>query len=124
TDCMLQRGAEHVVAVDVGYGQLDWRIREDHRVTVLERTNVRDLRLGTLPYRPEVVTADLSFISLRLAIPALAGTASPEASFVLLVKPQFEAGRERVGPGGVVSDPAVWREVLDSVGGACTDEGL
>jgi 23S rRNA (cytidine1920-2'-O)/16S rRNA (cytidine1409-2'-O)-methyltransferase len=124
TDCLLQRGAEHVVAVDVGYGQLDWRIREDRRVTVLERTNVRDLRPEVLPYRPEVVTADLSFISLRQALPALAGASALGAQFVLLVKPQFEAGRERVGPGGVVSDPAVWREVLGSVGDACAGEGL
>jgi 23S rRNA (cytidine1920-2'-O)/16S rRNA (cytidine1409-2'-O)-methyltransferase len=124
TDCLLGRGAAHVLAVDVGYGQLDWRLREDPRVTVLERTNVRDLVPGSLPYPPELVVADLSFISLRLVIPVLVRCAAAEPSFLLLVKPQFEAGREDVGDGGVVRDPSVWGRALASVAEACTGEGL
>jgi 23S rRNA (cytidine1920-2'-O)/16S rRNA (cytidine1409-2'-O)-methyltransferase len=123
TDCLLSRGARHVVAVDVGYGQLDWRLREDARVIVMDRTNVRELDPAQLPYAPDLVTADLSFISLRLALPALARCSAPESTFVLLVKPQFEAERG-LAPEGVVRDPAVWREVLGSVGKACIDEGL
>jgi 23S rRNA (cytidine1920-2'-O)/16S rRNA (cytidine1409-2'-O)-methyltransferase len=124
TDCLLSRGVGHVIAVDVGYGQLDWRLREDPRVTVLERTSVRDLRPEALPYLPDLVVADLSFISLTLAVPPLVQCSAPEAEFVLLVKPQFEAGREAVGSGGVVSDPEVWRNVLASVSEALADEGL
>jgi 23S rRNA (cytidine1920-2'-O)/16S rRNA (cytidine1409-2'-O)-methyltransferase len=123
TDCLLSRGAAQVVAVDVGYGQLDFRLREDPRVTVLERTNVRDLEPADLPYLPEVVTADLSFISLSLVLPALVRCSAPEATFVLLVKPQFEAGRGQA-PGGVVHDPAVWRSTLDAVAIASTERGL
>jgi len=119
TDCLLRRGAAHVTAVDVGYGQLAWRLRKDPRVTVLERTNVRDLGPGQLPHVPGVVASDLSFISLRLALPALAGVAGPGADFVLLVKPQFEAGRQDVGKGGVVGDPAVWDRVLHEIAAAC-----
>lgn len=124
TDCLLRRGARRVAAVDVGYGQLAWRLREDERVTVLERTNVRELRAEDLPFRPSLVTADLSFISLRLALPALAGVAEPAADFVVLVKPQFEAGRAQVGKRGVVRDPAVWRRVLGDVAAACSEIGL
>jgi len=123
TDCLLSRGAAHVVAVDVGYGQLDFRLREDPRVTVLERTNVRDLGPDDLPYLPEVVTADLSFISLSVVLPALVRCSGPESVFVLLVKPQFEAGRGQT-PGGVVRDPAVWRSTLGAVATAATDQGL
>ena len=118
TDCLLSRGAARVIALDVGYGQLDWKIREDRRVVVLERTNVRDLDRADLPFVPDMVTADLSFISLRLVLPALVRCSSEQADLILLVKPQFEAGRDRA-PGGVVSDPVVWREVLDGVLGAC-----
>ncbi|MBA3738102.1 MAG: TlyA family RNA methyltransferase, partial [Actinobacteria bacterium] len=124
TDCLLSRGAARVVAVDVGYGQLDWRLRQDPRVAVMERTNVRSLRPEDLPFVPQLVTADLSFISLRLVLPALAAVASVEADFVLLVKPQFEAGREQVGKGGVVSDPDAWSRVLRSTGSACLELGL
>jgi 23S rRNA (cytidine1920-2'-O)/16S rRNA (cytidine1409-2'-O)-methyltransferase len=124
TDALLHRGAAHVVAVDVGYGQLDWGLRQDERVTVLERTNARELRSGDLPYRPDLVVADLSFISLRLVIPALVGAAAEGADFVLLVKPQFEAGRERVGRGGVVADPTVWSDVLRSVADSSSKQGL
>jgi len=115
TDCLLQHGARHVVAVDVGYGQLAWSLRADDRVSVLERTNVRDLTIDALPYLAEMVVADLSFISLRSVLPSLASIASDDARAILLVKPQFEAGPEGVGRGGVVRDPAVWTRVLSSV---------
>jgi 23S rRNA (cytidine1920-2'-O)/16S rRNA (cytidine1409-2'-O)-methyltransferase len=124
TDCLLERGAVAVIAMDVGFGQLDWGLRQDPRVTVMERTNVRDLRPEMLPYRPDLVTADLSFISLRLVLPSLVRCAGPGADFVLLVKPQFEAGREDVGPGGVVADPSVWRRVLYEVAKAAVEVGL
>jgi len=107
TQVLLERGADHVVAVDVGYGQLAWELRTDPRVTVLERTNVRTLTAQALPYRPELVVADLSFISLRLVLPALAAVVSPAADLLLMVKPQFEVGREALGRGGVVRDPAL-----------------
>jgi 23S rRNA (cytidine1920-2'-O)/16S rRNA (cytidine1409-2'-O)-methyltransferase len=123
TDCLLSRGAERVIAVDVGYGQLDWRLREDPRVIVLERTNVRDLQPGALPCAPEVVTADLSFISLRQVLPALARCAAPDADIIALVKPQFEAGRDEVGK-GVVADPSVWKRVLGAIAAAFASEGL
>ncbi len=115
TDVLLQRGARHVVAVDVGYGQLAWALRTDDRVTVLERTNIRDVTDTDLPYSPGLVVADLSFISLRTVLPGLVGVADTTATFVLLVKPQFEAGRGAVGAGGVVRDDAVWRRVLGDV---------
>jgi 23S rRNA (cytidine1920-2'-O)/16S rRNA (cytidine1409-2'-O)-methyltransferase len=124
TDCLLRRGAAHVVAVDVGYGQLAWSLRSDERVTVLERTNVRDLRPEDLPYRPEIVVADLSFISLRTVVPVLARVAAGGADLVLLVKPQFEVGRERVGSGGVVRDPDAWRDAVRGVADTCVREGL
>jgi 23S rRNA (cytidine1920-2'-O)/16S rRNA (cytidine1409-2'-O)-methyltransferase len=119
TDCLLSRGAAHVVAVDVGYGQLHWRLRQDRRVTVLERRNIRNLRPEELPYRPDLVTGDLSFISLVLAVPNLVACAAEQADLVLLVKPQFEAGRGEVGSGGVVSDPATWARVIHQVAEAC-----
>jgi 23S rRNA (cytidine1920-2'-O)/16S rRNA (cytidine1409-2'-O)-methyltransferase len=124
TDCLLDRGAARVIAVDVGYGQLAWQLRQDPRVTVLERTNIRDVDARSLPYRPRVITADLSFISLRTVLPALVRAASPDAVFVLLVKPQFEAGRDGVGQGGVVRDPAMWRRVLEDVAAAGRTLGL
>jgi 23S rRNA (cytidine1920-2'-O)/16S rRNA (cytidine1409-2'-O)-methyltransferase len=115
TDCLLRRGAEAVVAVDVGYGQLSWSLRNDPRVTVMERTNVRALRSEQLPFIPDLVVADLSFISLAAAVPGLAALGGDGAEYVLLVKPQFEAGRPDVGKGGVVRDPDVWRRVLHEV---------
>jgi len=107
TDVLLRRGAAAVVAVDVGYGQLAWSIRSDPRVVVLERTNVRELVADALPYAPDLVVGDLSFISLALVLPALAAVATPDADLVLMVKPQFEVGKELVGAGGVVRDPAL-----------------
>jgi 23S rRNA (cytidine1920-2'-O)/16S rRNA (cytidine1409-2'-O)-methyltransferase len=114
TDCLLQRGARHVVALDVGYGQLAWELRTDPRVSVIEKTNVRELPDDLLPYRPSLVTADLSFISLRLAAGPLIRTAEPRADFVLLIKPQFEVERDDVGR-GVVRDPALWRRAIEDV---------
>ncbi len=117
TDCLLQRGAEHVVALDVGYGQLDWKLRQDPRVTVLERTNVRHLDPEALPYAPDLAVVDVSFISLKLVLPPIAATLSPRGIIIILVKPQFEAGKGRVGKGGVVRDRQVHLEVLrDLVG--------
>jgi 23S rRNA (cytidine1920-2'-O)/16S rRNA (cytidine1409-2'-O)-methyltransferase len=124
TDCLLHAGARHVIAVDVGYGQLAWELRQDARVSVLERTNARSLRPSDLPYSPAVVVADLSFISLRSVLPALAGVSAPGADAVLLVKPQFEAGPADVGRGGVVRDPDVWLRVLSSVAVAAAGEGF
>jgi 23S rRNA (cytidine1920-2'-O)/16S rRNA (cytidine1409-2'-O)-methyltransferase len=124
TDVLLSRGAAHVMAVDVGYGQLAWHLRTDPRVTVMDRTNVRDLHSGSLPYQPELLVADLSFISLTKVLPALASCAGPGADFVLLVKPQFEAGRKDVGRGGVVRDRDVWRRVIEEVAGAARSSGL
>jgi 23S rRNA (cytidine1920-2'-O)/16S rRNA (cytidine1409-2'-O)-methyltransferase len=115
TDCLLQAGAARVAAIDVGYGQLAWEIRNDPRVTVMERTNVRNLEPADLPFAPDLVVADLSFISLRAALPALVRVSDTGAGFVVLVKPQFEAGPADVGSGGVVRDPAVWRRVLTEV---------
>lgn len=124
TDRLLQGGAAAVVALDVGYGQLDWGLRNDPRVTVLERTNARTLTADVLPWRPQGVVADLSFISLSLVIPALVSVAVPEADFVLLVKPQFEAGRAAVGKGGVVRDPALWQAAIERVATAAARAGL
>ncbi len=114
TDCLLQRGAAHVVAVDVGHGQLDVRLRQDPRVEVMERTNVRDLTVGSLPGAPfDVVTADLAFVSLRRVAPVLTALAAPGADVIVLVKPQFEAGRVEASKGrGVIRDPEVWRRAL------------
>ena len=116
TDCLLQRGAARVVAVDVGYGQLHERLRADPRVESHERTNVRDLAPGDLGDPFPLVVADLSFISLRAVAPALVGLAAPGADLVWLVKPQFEAGKAEADRGrGVIRDPAVWRRVLGEV---------
>lgn len=124
TDCLLQAGAARVAAVDVGYGQLAWELRNDPRVTVLDRTNVRALLPRDLPFVPELIVADLSFISLCAALPALARVSGDDAELVLLVKPQFEAGRAEVARGGVVRDPAVWRRVLEAVAACGAREGI
>jgi len=124
TDCLLQRGAAAVVAVDVGYGQLAWRLRGDERVVVIERTNVRRLTPRDLPWAPEGVTADLSFISLTSVLPALVAVADPRADLVVLVKPQFEVGRAGVSKGGVVKDPRLWLEAVRAVARAAEELGL
>jgi len=122
TDCLLQRGARHVVAVDVGYGQLAWRLRQDPRVTPIERCNARALDPAALraaapagAWPLELATADLSFISLTLVLPAIARVLGARRPVVALVKPQFEAGRGSVGKGGVVRDPAVREAAIDRV---------
>jgi 23S rRNA (cytidine1920-2'-O)/16S rRNA (cytidine1409-2'-O)-methyltransferase len=124
TDCLLQAGAARVAAVDVGYGQLAWGLRNDPRVTVLERTNARELIPADLPFAPDLVVADLSFISLRSVLPALVGVSDSGAEFLLLVKPQFEAGPAAVRSGGVVRDPAVWKRVLGEIVSASQTEGI
>jgi 23S rRNA (cytidine1920-2'-O)/16S rRNA (cytidine1409-2'-O)-methyltransferase len=117
TDVLLRAGAAHVVAVDVGYGQLAWSLQTDDRVTVLDRVNVRNLSPGQVAPPPELVVADLSFISLTLVLPALVGCAATDADFVLMVKPQFEVGKDMVGS-GVVRDPALRGAAVASVAAA------
>ena len=124
TDCLLQAGAVHVDAVDVGRGQLAWSLRDDPRVTVRERVNVRHLHPDDLGGAVDLTVADLSFISLVTVAPALARCTAPDGDLVLLVKPQFEAGRGRIGKGGVVRDPAVHRAVLHEVRDGLRDAGL
>jgi 23S rRNA (cytidine1920-2'-O)/16S rRNA (cytidine1409-2'-O)-methyltransferase len=125
TDVLLRAGARQVVAVDVGYGQLAWSLRTDPRVVVVDRTNVRSLTLDRIGGEPaELVVGDLSFISLALVLPALIGCAVPEADFTLMVKPQFEVGRERLGSGGVVRDPALRAEAVRGVAAAALGLGL
>jgi 23S rRNA (cytidine1920-2'-O)/16S rRNA (cytidine1409-2'-O)-methyltransferase len=124
TDVLLRAGAAHVVAVDVGYGQLAWSLRTDPRVTVLERTNVRTLPPDLVAPPPELVVGDLSFISLRLVLPALVACANADADFVLMVKPQFEVGKERVGAGGVVRDPLTRSDAVRGVCAAAAEHGL
>jgi 23S rRNA (cytidine1920-2'-O)/16S rRNA (cytidine1409-2'-O)-methyltransferase len=124
TDVLLRAGAAHVVAVDVGYGQLAWSLRTDPRVTVLDRVNVRALSPAQVAPPPEVVVADLSFISLTLVLPALVECAAPDADFALMVKPQFEVGKGRVGAGGVVRDPADRAEAVRRVCDAAESLGL
>jgi len=124
TDVLLRAGAAHVVAVDVGYGQLAWNLRTDPRVTVLDRVNVRALEPAQVAPPPEVVVADLSFISLTLVLPALATAAAPDADFVLMVKPQFEVGKGRVGNGGVVRDPEDRAGAVRGVCAAAAELGL
>jgi 23S rRNA (cytidine1920-2'-O)/16S rRNA (cytidine1409-2'-O)-methyltransferase len=121
TDVLIQRGAARVIAVDVGYGQLHPRLRDDPRVVVLERTNARSLT--ELPFAPQLVVCDVSFISVRIALPPVLRLAAPGWQAVVLVKPQFEAGREDVGKGGVVRDPAVRARVLHEIAAAALTWG-
>ena len=123
TDALLQRGAEAVIALDVAYGELDYRLRSDERVTVLERVNARTLTPDLIPYRPDLVTADVSFISLTKVLPAVLGCCAPRFDALVMVKPQFEIGRDRIGKGGVVRDPALRREALLSVVGCARGLG-
>jgi len=132
TDCLLQRGARHVVAIDVGYGQLAWKLRQDPRVTVLERTNARQLTVELLQARldpaagwpPTLATVDVSFISLRLVLPAIVACLAAAAPIVALVKPQFEAGRGGVGHGGVVRDPATRARAIEGIAEWARANGL
>jgi 23S rRNA (cytidine1920-2'-O)/16S rRNA (cytidine1409-2'-O)-methyltransferase len=124
TDCLLQRGAPMVLAVDVGYGQLDWSLREDSRVLVMERLNARYLGDSSLPFRPELITVDVSFISLAMLMAPIVATADEEFDLLGLVKPQFELGKEKVGKGGVVRDAGDRREAIRKVAEAAQAEGL
>ena len=124
TDVLLERGARRVIALDVGRGQLDWRLRNDSRVFVLEGVNARHLKTETLPFTVALATVDVSFISLRLIIPALLPHLAAEAWIICLVKPQFEAGRDQVGKGGIVRDEAVRRGTIDETVRSLQDLGL
>jgi 23S rRNA (cytidine1920-2'-O)/16S rRNA (cytidine1409-2'-O)-methyltransferase len=124
TDVLLQRGAAHVVALDVAYGELNWRLRQDARVTVLERTNARSLDPAALPYRPDLIVADVSFISLTKVLPAVLACAAERFDCLAMVKPQFEAGRGRVGKGGVVRDQETRVETLVSVATSADEAGF
>jgi 23S rRNA (cytidine1920-2'-O)/16S rRNA (cytidine1409-2'-O)-methyltransferase len=124
TDCLLQRGAERVIAVDVGHGQLDWKLRQDPRVLVMERLNARALGDSYLPFRPDLITVDVSFISLAMLIAPIVATADEEFDLLGLVKPQFELGKEKVGKGGVVRDAGDRREAIRKVAEAVEEEKL
>lgn len=124
TDCLLQRGAVHVIGVDVGYGQVAEKVRTDARVTVMERTNLRHLTANQLAYQPDLVTLDVSFISLGLVLPAVRALVTPRCDVVALVKPQFEVGKGNVGKGGIVRDPALHRAALEQVATAARDAGF
>jgi 23S rRNA (cytidine1920-2'-O)/16S rRNA (cytidine1409-2'-O)-methyltransferase len=118
TDVLLQRGAAHVVALDVAYGELHWKLRTDDRVTVIERTNARSVRAEDLPYAPDLIVADVSFISLTKVLPAVLACAAERFDCLAMVKPQFEVGRGQVGKGGVVRDEATRRAAIDGVADA------
>ena len=115
TDCLLQRGAGKVIAVDVGYGQLHWKLRKDPRVRVLEKTNIRNLEPGALEGEVDGAVIDVSFISLKLVVPVVARLVKDRGFIITLVKPQFEVGKGQVGKGGVVRDPALHEEVLEGL---------
>jgi 23S rRNA (cytidine1920-2'-O)/16S rRNA (cytidine1409-2'-O)-methyltransferase len=124
TDCLLQRGASMVIALDVGYGQLDWRLRQDSRVLVMERLNAKQLGESHLPFRPELITADVSFISLAKLLKPIVAGAADEFDLLGLVKPQFELEKEKVGKGGVVRGAGDRREAIRRVAEAARAEGL
>jgi len=124
TDCLLQRHASHVTSIDVGYNQLDYRLRDHPRVTVRERTNARTMDVGEVDGPFQIVVADLSFISLELVMGTIASLAGPDSDIVLLVKPQFEVGKDQVGRGGLVSDPALWRQAIMRIAEAGDLHGL
>lgn len=123
TDCLLQHGAAKVIAVDVGYGQLHWKLRQDSRVMVLERTNIRHLEPAAIKEEVHGAVIDVSFISLKLAVPAASRLLKNRAFLIALVKPQFEVGKGRVGKGGVVRDPVLHREVMDEMIGFFRNSG-
>jgi 23S rRNA (cytidine1920-2'-O)/16S rRNA (cytidine1409-2'-O)-methyltransferase len=124
TDVLLERGARRVIALDVGRGQLDWRLRSDPRVEVMEEVNARHLEAMVLPFAAELATVDVSFISLRLVVPPMLNHLLPAAHLVCLIKPQFEAGREQVGKGGIVRDETVRRRTIDRTVRALEELGL
>jgi 23S rRNA (cytidine1920-2'-O)/16S rRNA (cytidine1409-2'-O)-methyltransferase len=124
TDVLLQRGAAHVVALDVGYGQLAERLRIDDRVIVIDRTNIRYVTAAILPYSPDLVVVDTSFISLKLVLPVIVKMVAAAADIIVLIKPQFEVGKGKVGRGGIVRDPLARRESVEEVLGAARALGL
>jgi 23S rRNA (cytidine1920-2'-O)/16S rRNA (cytidine1409-2'-O)-methyltransferase len=124
TDCLLQRGARRVYAVDVGYGQLAWKLRQDPRVIAIERSNIRNLPASAIPERVDMIAIDVSFISLRIVVPAVIKFAKPGAPLLALIKPQFEVGREKVGKGGVVRDAALHEAVIAELTAYFTSIGL
>ena len=124
TDCMLRKGAKKVFAIDVGYGQLDWKLRNDPRVVNMEKTNVRYLDTDTVDRDVDFISIDVSFISLKLIFPVAAKLLADDGSLVCLVKPQFEAGRSQVGKKGIVRDASVHKEVIENVIGYGKDNGL
>jgi 23S rRNA (cytidine1920-2'-O)/16S rRNA (cytidine1409-2'-O)-methyltransferase len=115
TDCLLQQGARRVYAVDVGYGQMAWKLRQDERVVIIERTNIRYLPEGAIPEPIDLATVDVSFISLKIVMPIVARLMKPGASALVLIKPQFEVGKGRVGKGGVVKDPRLHAAVIEDL---------
>jgi len=124
TDCLLQNGASTVFAVDVGYGQLAWKLRQDPRVVVMERTNIRYCTKEDFPHLFDLAVIDASFISLKLIVPVASGLLNPGGLIIALIKPQFEVGRDQVGKGGVVRDPALHRQVIDELGLFFRDKGF
>jgi 23S rRNA (cytidine1920-2'-O)/16S rRNA (cytidine1409-2'-O)-methyltransferase len=124
TDCLLAHGAAKVIAVDVGYGQLDWKLRNDPRVVVLEKTNVRYLDPATLPFVPELATIDASFISLKLILPKTRSLITAHGTVIALIKPQFEVGKGKVGKGGVVRSAEEHQRVIDEISHAAVDCGF
>ena len=115
TDCLLQHGAKHVIALDVGHAQLHWKIRSDERVTVIEHFNARNLTIDDIEYQPEFAVVDVSFISLTKILPPLSSVLIPGSTIISLIKPQFEAGKEQVEKGGVVRDPEIRKAVIDKI---------
>jgi len=123
TDVLLRRGAAHVLAVDVGYGQIAWKLRTDERVSVFERTNIRDMTAADVPYLADLTVGDLSFISLELILPALDRVTAPAGDMVMMVKPQFEVGRDQIGSGGVVREPALRVAAVTKIANAAQSLG-
>jgi 23S rRNA (cytidine1920-2'-O)/16S rRNA (cytidine1409-2'-O)-methyltransferase len=115
TDCLLANGAKKVFAVDVGYGQLAWKLRQDNRVVVIERTNIRNMKQDALPCLVDLITIDVSFISLKIIVPSVAKFLNNNGNILALIKPQFEVGREKVGKGGVVKDPVLHQQITDDL---------
>lgn len=123
TDCLLKRGTRHVMAIDVGYGQLDWRLRQDERVTVMDKTNIRYLMPEDLGMRADGAVIDVSFISLKLVVPPVSRLLEDQAFILALIKPQFEVGKGRVGKGGVVRDSVLHTEVIQDISAFCVASG-
>jgi 23S rRNA (cytidine1920-2'-O)/16S rRNA (cytidine1409-2'-O)-methyltransferase len=124
TDCLLQHGAKRVYAVDVGYGQLAWKLRQDPRVVVIERTNIRAMKADTIPEPLDLITIDVSFISLKIVVPSVLNLLKNDGRIIALIKPQFEVGRGKVGKGGVVRDPELHDEVIQSLTEFFIESGL